>query len=282
VEEEPVDRYTGVVAARLPRRPDGTAAARPDGDPGLLARPAVVAAALVPPGSRESTDVIHTYLRSRILSGELAAGSELSQAGVAKECGVSRGPVREAFRLLQNEGLIEAAVNQRARVTGLSVDDVEHVYALRVPNEALALTVSVPRFAAGELDELDRLVAEVGRSESAGFAVWEERHQRFHSLLVSHAGDRMRRSLAQWAEHTERYRRVYVSDAGGGWTQGAREHAELARLCRERDGEEAARLLARHLSRAALTLVASIDPTHDPVLLRAAVRQVASGADQRG
>jgi DNA-binding GntR family transcriptional regulator len=53
-----------------------------------------------PRGSRESTGVIHALLRSRILSGELAAGSEISQARVAKECGVSRGPVREAFRLL--------------------------------------------------------------------------------------------------------------------------------------------------------------------------------------
>ena len=252
----------------------------PDWDPQLLAPPADLVPSLVPPGSRETTDVIHEHLRSRILSGELVAGSELSQAGVAKECGVSRGPVREAFRLLQREGLIEAAVNQRARVTSLSVDDVEHVYALRVVNEALAVSASVPRFTAAQLDELDRLVAAVGRSAGEGFGAWEEQHQLFHALLLTHAGDRMRGTLAQWAEHSGRYRRVYVADAGGGWTQGAREHAELARLCRERDVEGAARLLARHLSRAALTLVASMDPTHDPALLRAAVRQVA--ADQRG
>jgi DNA-binding GntR family transcriptional regulator len=96
---------------------------------------------------------------------------------------------------------------------------------------------------------------------------------------VGHAGDRMRRSLAQWAERTERYRRVYVSDEGGGWTQGAREHALLARACRERDAGDAGRLLARHLSRAALTLIASMDPTHDPALLRAAVRQATGTVD---
>jgi DNA-binding GntR family transcriptional regulator len=247
----------------------------------MVTPPAGLAPALVPPGSRETTDVIHHHLRSRVLSGELAAGSELSQAGVAKEYGVSRGPVREAFRLLQREGLIEAVVNRRARVTGLSVDDVEHVYALRVVNEALAVAASVPRFTTAELDELDRLVAEVGRSEGEGFGVWEEQHQSFHALLLAHAGDRMRRTLAQWAEHSERYRRVYVSDAGGGWMQGAREHAELARLCRERDADGAARLLARHLSRAALTLVASMDPAHDPALLRAAVRQVVAAAGRR-
>lgn len=252
----------------------------PAGERGLLADGAAVV--LVPPGSRGSTDVIHADLRSRILSGEFAAGSELSQARVAKGYGVSRGPVREAFRLLQREGLIEAEVNQRARVTGLSIDDVEHVYALRVVNEALALTVSVSRFTAEELQEMEDLVAAVGWSRSQGFGAWEAQHQRFHTLLVAHAGERMRLSVEQWAEHTERYRRAYVADAGGGWAQGAREHAELARLCRERDAQGAARLLARHLSRAALTLIASMDPTHDPALLRAAVRQVTAAADHRG
>jgi DNA-binding GntR family transcriptional regulator len=237
---------------------------------------------LVPTGSRAATVVIHAYLRSRILSGELMAGSELSQAQVAKECGVSRGPVREALRLLEREGLIEAQVNHRARVTGLSVDDIEHVYALRVANEAVALTTSVPRFTAAELREMEDLVTAVKRSRSQGFGVWEQQHQRFHMLLLAHAGERMLGSAAQWAEHTERYRRVYVSDSGGGWVQGAREHADLARLCRERDAEGAARLLARHLSRAALTLIASMDPTHDPALLRAAVRQVTAVAEPSG
>jgi DNA-binding GntR family transcriptional regulator len=234
---------------------------------------------LVAPGSRGSTDLIHDHLRARILSGQVPAGAELSQAQIAKEYGVSRGPVREALRLLQREGLIEAEINHRARVAELSLDDVEHVYALRVVNEALAIGVSVPRFSTADLDELDRLVTAVGESESLGFGVWEEQHQRFHELLVAHSGDRMRRSVAQWAEHTERYRRVYVSDDGGGWTQGAREHAELARLCRAGDAEGAMRLLARHLSRAALTLVASIDPGHEPVLLRAAIRQVAAATE---
>jgi DNA-binding GntR family transcriptional regulator len=228
------------------------------------------------PGSRGSTEVIHSHLRARILTGAVVAGSELSQAQVAKEYGVSRGPVREAFRLLQREGLIEAEMNHRARVAELSLDDVEHVYALRVVNEALALGVSVPRFSVAELDELDRLVEAIDVSRPLGFGAWEEQHQRFHMLLVGHSGERMRRSVAQWAEHAERYRRVYVSDDGGGFLQGAREHAQLAAAARERDATGATRLLARHLSRAALTLIASMDPGHEPALLRAAIRQVAA------
>lgn len=236
----------------------------------------------VPRGSRGTTKMIHDYLRSRILSGALPAGSELSQAGVAKECGVSRGPVREAFRLLQTERLITAETNQRPRVATLSVEDVEHVYALRVVNEAVGLSVSVPRFTAEQLQEMDDLVEAIDRSRTLGFEAWETQHRKFHMLLLKHAGERMVSSAADWADHTERYRRVYLSDDGGGWSQGAREHAEVVRLCRERDASNATQLLARHLSRAAITLIALMDPTHDAALLRAAVRQVTLAGDAIG
>ena len=103
--------------------------------------------------------------------------------------------------------------------------------------------------------------------------MWETQHQAFHSLLVCHAGTHMRRELDRLVDHTERYRRVYVSAESGAWLEGAREHKELADTSRARDTTAATTLLAWHLSRAALTLIAGMDPAYDPALLRAAVRQ---------
>lgn len=229
----------------------------------------------VRPGSREYTPVIHQRLRADILHGHRPPGTVISQVGVAAEFGVSRGPVREAFRQLEAEGLIEAQVNHRARVACLSISDLEHLYTLRVTNESLALAVSVPAFTTVELDQLDDLAARLARTDAhqVGFDDWDQLHQRFHALLLAHAGPKLQATAAEWAERTQRYRRAYVHEAGG-WTHGAAEHTTLARHCRDRDPEAAARLLARHLARAALTLVADMDPTHDPLLLRAAVRQV--------
>jgi DNA-binding GntR family transcriptional regulator len=228
------------------------------------------------PGGRETTEAIHTGLRRRILSGDIPAGAELAQAVVAKDHRVSRGPVREAFRLLQREGLLEVEVNQRARVPPLSVAEVEHLYALRIATETLAFGLSVARFTEAEVDGLERLAAEVAAAGSDDFEEWEQHHQRFHTALVAPAGPRMLGSIRLWAEHTGRYRRIYVHRDG--WTLGAREHAALARLCRERDAAGAALLLTRHLSRAALALIGSMDPAHEPALLRAAIRQAIAAA----
>jgi DNA-binding GntR family transcriptional regulator len=161
----------------------------------------------------------------------------------------------------------------------ISLADVEQVYALRVAGEALALTVSLPRVTDDELATMEELLPSLADPRSQDFATWESRHQQFHSLLVHHVDPPMRAILAQWADHTSRYRRAYLADESGGWSQGAREHAQLLEHCRSADVPAAGRLLAQHLSRAAVTLLASIDPGHEPALLRAAVRQVTAAAD---
>jgi DNA-binding GntR family transcriptional regulator len=67
-------------------------------------------------GSRDNIAAIHDDLREAILRGDLKAGAVLSQVQLAEQFGVSRGPVREALRLLQREGLVDAELNRRVRV----------------------------------------------------------------------------------------------------------------------------------------------------------------------
>ncbi len=236
----------------------------------------------VRPGSRDAAALIRDHLRTEILKGRLDPGSEINQVQIAATFGVSRGPVREAFRLLERDGLIDTRINYRARVAGLSVDDLEHLYALRVLNESVALSVSVPSFTGAELDELDELAAVLMHTDPAtfDFEAWDEVHQRFHALLLAHSGARMLSSAAEWAAHTQRYRRAYA-EGGRGLPQGAGEHLVLAQLCRSGDAPGATRLLALHLSRAALSLLAQMAPTHEPVLLRAAIRQVVGSDEHR-
>ena len=75
--------------------------------------------ASVPLNARNNSYDVHQHLRRLIMTGQLAPGAIISQAGVARDIGVSRTPVREAMRMLQNEGLLLAERNNRARVMGL-------------------------------------------------------------------------------------------------------------------------------------------------------------------
>src|SRR5260221_11230908 len=80
----------------------------------------------------ENAEAVHDELRAAILRNELPAGLILNQVHVAERLGGGRTPLREAFRRLQREGLIEGESKKRRRVAGLCWDGLEHWYGLRL------------------------------------------------------------------------------------------------------------------------------------------------------
>lgn len=75
--------------------------------------------------------LIADRMEGSILSGGLPAGSRINEAILAKEYGVSRGPVREAARLLMSRGLVEFVVNKGAFVREVGADEMIEIYSLR-------------------------------------------------------------------------------------------------------------------------------------------------------
>jgi DNA-binding GntR family transcriptional regulator len=224
---------------------------------------------------RDNANVLQQAIKAQIVKGALAPGSWLSQVQLAKEFGVSRGPVREALRLLEREGLVESEVNHRSRVAPFSTGDLEQLYAMRIVVEGLAVSYSATRFSETELTHLDECLHEMGEAE-AEIERWEDAHRRFHLGLIAPAGRRIVRQTGQAIDHSERYRRIYISQTR---SLGAGEHTEIFEACVNREGARAAALLARHLSRTALTTFMTAAPDHEPTLVRAAVRQASTTVD---
>jgi DNA-binding GntR family transcriptional regulator len=223
-------------------------------------------------GSRDNIAAIHDELREAILRGDLRAGAVLSQLRLAEDFGVSRGPVREALRLLQREGLVQAELNRRVRIADFSVDDLEELYAMRIVNEALAVRATVPRLTAQQLQELHRALEEMDAAAGVDIHAWEEPHRRFHRGLVTHAGQRLVTFVEQLSDHAERYRRVYIAGDPRAWSVGAADHREIYEAAERRDADGASEAAVQHLARTALTVLANLAPTHDPSLVRGAMR----------
>jgi DNA-binding GntR family transcriptional regulator len=224
-----------------------------------------------------SADFVYESLKQAIITGRLGHGEVISQVKLSEELDVARTPVREAIRMLQAEGWVEGEANKRVRVASVSPDHVEQLYAMRIVLEAMAIGVAVPGMADADLERLETLLDEMHRREGE-IPGWEEAHQAFHRSLTRGAGDAIQQTCASLAQSTSRYRRIYLTGAPDALPRSDSDHHAIYDACVARDPREASVLLAKHLARTAINLVATLDPGRDPAPVRAAVNLIADQA----
>lgn len=198
-------------------------------------------------------------LREDILRGRHKPGDRLGIAAIAERYGTSPIPIREALRNLQAEGLVEFAPNRGAVIARLTTDDLEEIFLIRAPLEALAMERAVHRLTENDLGRLDQLITEMAQHEDEP-ARWLELNQRFHLLIYERAGmPRLYQVLTRLWGMVRPYLGVYMAGRDH-LPQAHQEHIEMVRACRARDPETAVRILLKHL-RVTAEIVAAELPT---------------------
>jgi GntR family transcriptional regulator of gluconate operon len=107
-------------------------------------------------------------VRREILTGGFRQGERLVEARIAQELGISRGPLREAFKLLRAEGLLKEEPNRGTFVVRLSGTDVRDIFELREALETMAVRLVVDRRRTSELRDLRRLLSRLEDAASKG------------------------------------------------------------------------------------------------------------------
>ncbi|TCR60812.1 GntR family transcriptional regulator [Bosea sp. BK604] len=188
-------------------------------------------------------------LRRRILSGSVAEGEALRQDALANEFGISRIPIREAFRELAAEGLVTLHPHRGAVVTALSADDIAELFDLRAMLEPDLTRRAVPRLRDSDFARVERILDDYEAAIRDGdIDAWGELNTEYH-LALYRAADRpqtlalVRMLLA----NTDRYTRVQLAMSEGATTRARREHAALLVFCREGNVNAAAELMLNHI-----------------------------------
>ncbi len=167
--------------------------------------------------SQSLTALVRDEIERQILSGEIAAGGRLNEVALATRLGVSRGPVREAVRLLERDGLVTSIVNQGAFVRQISIEEASELYDLRAVMMGYACSVlagTVDEAGLADLGSLVRLMDDC--AEKAATGAYYELNLRFHDRTMELA-DRGRctslyRSLVKEA-HLLRRRSLMSAEA---------------------------------------------------------------------
>lgn len=224
---------------------------------------------------------VHTHLRGLIITGVLAPGTELKQAELARVFAVSRAPLREAFRMLQEEGLVSAEPDRRSRVLGFNPDELELLYAARITLESLGVRLTAGRLgtvegrgAAGALKEMDRA------HRASDMTSWSQAHHRFHQIMVVRCGSRVTRTISSYAEQSEQYVRTYQAGHADLFPDRHREHADILAAVQDGDADRGGRLMAEHLAGTALRVLGDYAPDHPAEAVRIAVAQAKASATE--
>lgn len=129
-------------------------------------------------------DVVKNSLRSAILRGDLKPGERLMEIHLAKQLGVSRTPVREAIRLLEDEGLAATVPRRGAHVAKMTEKDLFDVLEIRDALDELAVKAACMRMTDDDYKELENAFLEFKKSCSTGdVRVIAQADEDFHSVI---------------------------------------------------------------------------------------------------
>jgi DNA-binding GntR family transcriptional regulator len=228
------------------------------------------------PESRKTSLFVHATLRDMILSGRLKPGERLSQAQLAQSLNVSRTPMREALRMLQEEGLIDAEPDRRPRVRGFDAGEVDSLYAARILLESLAMSLSAPGLGEADVRAGEELLTRMRKqADEEDFDAWHHTHLEFHRLLVHRVDDSLLSLVGSFAERGQRFVRIYqISHPATGWTVGAAEHDSILDAVRQGEPDLAVGRLIKHLARTALSVLLDMAPDREASAVRAALTMV--------
>ena len=195
-------------------------------------------------------DCVFERLENDILSGKYAYGEVLTEARLSEELGVSRTPVREAIRRLEQEHLLRES-GKGSVVQGITKEDVADILAMRLRIEGLAVRRAVENMTPQQKSRLLEVVElqEFYVSKGDASHIQEQDHQ-FHESIYGGCGSLTLQSvLLSLHRKTQKYRRASVEHAVRAG-ESAGEHRAIAEAILAGDADMAEQLMLKHIEKA--------------------------------
>ncbi|MBP2662201.1 MAG: rspR 3 [Firmicutes bacterium] len=205
-------------------------------------------------------EVVAETLREAIVNGTLNPGERLMEIQLAEELGVSRTPVREAIRKLELEGFVIMIPRRGTYVADLSIKDINEVFEIRTALDILAAGLAVERITEDELEQLERLLVEIGKLiEGDDIDKIVEVDSQFHDVLYKASrNDRLVGIINNLREQITRFRSISIQYPGR-MKVSIEEHRQLVEAIADRNTELAQQIAREHMENSEQTLLQELN-----------------------
>ena len=186
-------------------------------------------------------------IRQAILSGALPPGSQLREAHIADEMGISRSPVREALSRLEEEGLVEKVPFKGAFVASVSPESIAEVATLRALVEPYAVSAAIPNLKDSDWKSLQRLIDQLDRAAGQDPGTEIEKHLAFHRYFYEKCGNSALLSI--WRDWEAKLKLFFILDheAFQNSHDVAAVHEDLMAVIKAGDQDEIRAAFAHHV-----------------------------------
>ena len=192
--------------------------------------------------------LVQKEIERQILSGEVQAGARLNELEIARKLGISRAPVRESLRILEQAGLVVSRKNYGVFVRVVSIEEAREIYEARSYIDAGVGQELARRISARDLSELQGMVERMESAFAAGdAATYHELNVAFHERMVEIAGNRKLLDIYRTLlRELALYRRHSLGQPGA-MRSSAEEHRGILAAIRARDSDAAGKAMHDHI-----------------------------------
>lgn len=222
-------------------------------------------------GQKVLVDWVEENLRHGIVEGRFLPGERLSQEELAASLGVSLTPLRDAIRRLEFQGFVDVRPRRGVFIPKLNREDIQKTFELRRILETEVVRQVTPLIPGEVLEQLERSISETHSSYASGNAIKHfETDVLFHNTLIDYCRNELIvETLRSLHNRITTVRRLAQTRSGPHLEIGLDEHKAVLHAVRQRDAEEAARLMAEHLNRSAARLMSLVEPDAMPGMIPA-------------
>lgn len=198
-------------------------------------------------------------IRDAILKGSLKPGERVSEPELADRFGISRTPIREAFRQLESEGYLVVIPRKGAVVASLSARDIEEFYAIKIILEGFAARMAADKLTVKDLERLEAINERLSQIAKDGdVKTFFRVHNEFHEIFIKAAGnEKLLDMINQLVMRFKRLRLASLSHPGR-MEISVEEHRNMIKAFRNKDGERADSLVRHTATIGAEALIQSM------------------------
>ena len=186
-----------------------------------------------------------------IIEGTLHPGEKLIDAELAESLGVSRTPIREAFQLLEVQGLVSLFPGKETRVSNIEKDDILKLYPTLASLYALAAEYSVKQIVPEQIEMLKEINVQFKKAIESGQPYQAmELDEQFHNLIIEVSKNPYIASFSETLQiHIRRFKYVFLKQPITVTESSVEEHASIISALEEHDAQKASTLMKQNVIR---------------------------------